>query len=77
MIKKRDRHVWLLALSIWLSSTLAFAQTERTLEVKTPGTLPALLGESNKNTITKLTLTGSLDGTDIRFIREMAGTKAS
>ena len=73
MTKCRNLNVWLLSFSICLSSSFAFAQTERTLEVKTPGTLPTLIGESDKNTITKLTLTGSLDGTDILFIREMAG----
>ena len=37
-------------------------------------TLSTLITEANKNTITTLTLTGSLNGEDFRFIREMAGS---
>jgi hypothetical protein len=44
-----------------------------TLHVETAGTLPALIPADRKYLITDLTLTGNLNGTDIRFIREMAG----
>ncbi|MDH8701823.1 hypothetical protein M2138_001173 [Dysgonomonadaceae bacterium PH5-43] len=44
-----------------------------TVNVVTAGTLPSLISESSKYEITNLTLTGDLNGTDIRFIREMAG----
>jgi len=44
-----------------------------TLHVETAGTLPTLIAESKKFEITNLTLTGNLNGTDIRYIREMAG----
>jgi len=44
-----------------------------TIHVETAGTLPALIEKSQKNSITELTLTGNLNGTDIRYIREMAG----
>ncbi|GHT18570.1 hypothetical protein AGMMS4957_01090 [Bacteroidia bacterium] len=43
-----------------------------TLHIDTAGTLPALIGDSEKYQITDLTLTGNLNGTDIRYIREMA-----
>ncbi|MDR0541380.1 MAG: leucine-rich repeat domain-containing protein [Dysgonamonadaceae bacterium] len=43
------------------------------LHVETAGTLSSLIDESQKYEITDLTLTGNLNGTDIRFIREMAG----
>ena len=43
------------------------------IEVQTAGSLSSLIEESRKNQITDLTVTGNLDGTDIRFIREMAG----
>jgi hypothetical protein len=33
-----------------------------------------LINSSNKNLITSLTLTGNLNGTDIHYIREMAGS---
>ena len=45
-----------------------------TLHIETAGTLSNLIGETRKNQITDLTLTGNLNGTDIRFIREMAGS---
>ena len=43
------------------------------LHVETAGTLPSLIAESKKYEITDLTLTGNLNGTDIRYIREMVG----
>ena len=45
-----------------------------TLHVETAGSLPSLIAANMKNEITDLTLTGNLNGTDIRFIREMAGS---
>ena len=42
--------------------------------VTTAGTLSTLISDAEKNTITVLTLTGQLNGTDLLFIREMAGS---
>ena len=40
------------------------------IEVQTAGSLSSLIEESQKNQITDLTVTGNLDGTDIRlFVR--------
>jgi hypothetical protein len=47
-----------------------------TLHVRTAGTLSTLIEAGQKNEITKLTLSGDLNGDDIRFIREMAGRNA-
>ncbi len=47
--------------------------TKRTIHVVTAGTLPNLISESEKYTIEKLTLTGELNGTDFRLLRDMAG----
>jgi hypothetical protein len=44
-----------------------------TLNVATAGTLPTMISELEKYQITDLKLTGKLNGTDIRYIREMAG----
>ena len=44
-----------------------------TKNVATAGTLSTLISDAEKNTITVLTLTGNLNGTDLLFIREMAG----
>jgi hypothetical protein len=44
-----------------------------TLHVDTAGTLSTFIAADRKYQITDLTLTGNLNGTDIRYIREMAG----
>ncbi len=46
---------------------------KRTIHVETAGTLPDLISESEKYTIHELTLTGELNGTDFRLLRDMAG----
>ncbi len=43
------------------------------IHVEKAGTLSALIKSKNKYSITDLTLSGNLNGTDITFIREMAG----
>ncbi|MDY5561627.1 MAG: leucine-rich repeat domain-containing protein [Sodaliphilus sp.] len=43
------------------------------MSVTEAGTLSTLIPASEKNAITSLTVSGTLNGTDIRFIREMAG----
>jgi hypothetical protein len=63
----------LLFLMSLCSTLFVFADgVEKTYDVATAGTLDSLL-DVDKLTITKLTLTGSLNGTDLRLIREMAG----
>ena len=47
--------------------------TKRTIHVATAGTLPNLISESEKYNIEELTLTGELNGTDFRLLRDMAG----
>ena len=49
------------------------AQTSRTIHVATAGTLSDYISEDEKYQIEELTLTGELNGTDIRFIRNMSG----
>ena len=46
---------------------------KRTIHVATAGTLPDLIPEYEKYFIEELTLSGELNGTDIRFIRDMSG----
>lgn len=45
----------------------------RTIHVATAGTLPDLISETDKYNIEELTLTGELNGTDFRLLRDMAG----
>ena len=43
------------------------------LELDEAGTLPNRIGVSRKNLITNLKIVGEVNGTDLKFIREMAG----
>ena len=46
----------------------------RRVSVHTPGSLPTLIGERQKYKLTSLAVEGALGGTDLRFLREMAGS---
>ena len=67
-------YLLLLSLSMGLSSVFADG-VERTYTNVTAGSLSTRISNDNVDplTITKLTLTGNLNGTDLRLIREMAG----
>ena len=56
-----------------LLSLAASAQTKRTIHVATAGTLSNFISENEKYQIEELILTGELNGTDFRLIRDMAG----
>lgn len=51
------------------------AQSERNINVATAGTLENFISASDKYTITKLTITGYLNGKDMVLLRDMAGAK--
>lgn len=61
------------ALALFESNGLQAQVSPLTLHVATAGTLSTLIDSTQKNLITDLTLTGNLNGTDILYIREMAG----
>lgn len=46
---------------------------QATINMEKPGTLPQKISDSEKNLITNLKIKGEINGTDLRFIREMAG----
>ncbi len=48
-------------------------ESKKTINVETAGTLSTLIPETEKYLIEDLTLTGNLNGTDIRLLRDMAG----
>ncbi len=50
------------------------AAKKRSVTVPTPGMLPVLIGEQQKYKVTNLRIEGRLNGTDLRFLREMAGS---
>lgn len=56
-----------------LVSLVSYSQTKRSINVETAGTLPTLIPEAEKYLIEDLTLTGELNGTDFRLLRDMAG----
>ena len=42
--------------------------------VQTPGTLATLVGDARKERLTDIAVEGALNGTDLRYLREMAGS---
>lgn len=64
----------LVAISLFLSVSLqAQEMSPVTVRVETAGTLSTLIQAKDKYLVTDLTLSGNLNGTDILYIREMAG----
>ena len=59
--------------SLLLSFDLQAQVVSDAVNVQTAGTLSSLIPATDKYQITSLTVTGDLNGTDIRYIREMAG----
>ena len=57
----------------WVSGIVAEARPLK-IRVKTPGTLATLVGEKKKYTTREMVLNGALNGDDLRFLREMAGS---
>ena len=70
---KSTKHLFLIIIALISLNVNAQETASLTINIETAGTLPDLIPSSQKNEITNLTLTGFLNGTDIRFIREMAG----
>ena len=58
---------------IFLLCVVATARP-RKIHVKTPGTLAELVGQKYKFTTREIKLSGTLNGTDLCFLREMAGS---
>ena len=48
-----------------------------TIQLEKAGTLPDRIGSSRKYTITNLKIIGEINGTDLRMIREMAGSNSN
>lgn len=53
-----------------LLTTLLAAQVSKTVNVTTAGTLSTLLNETEITTVTNLTITGSIDARDFKFMRD-------
>ncbi len=74
---KSTKHLLLIIIALISLNVNAQEAVSLTINVETAGTLPDLIPTSQKNEITNMTLTGYLNGTDIRYIREMAGVDAN
>lgn len=75
LMKKQNLiHKSLLVIAWLLFSINLQAELSKTVHVATAGTLSSLITEDEKFQITNLTLTGDLNGSDILFLKAMAGT---
>lgn len=50
---------------------------QQTITLEQPGTLPQKINDYEKNLISSLKIKGKINGTDLRFIREMAGVSVT
>ena len=60
-------------LAVLLFPLAVFAQSTRTIHIEEAGTLAEQISEDEKYAIEELTVTGELNGTDFRLLRDMAG----
>lgn len=58
-------------------STPITIATDNAILITVPGTLPEIVGNEWKYRMNKITIAGNINGTDIRFLREMAGCDAN
>jgi len=66
------KHLYICCIALIFALT-GHAQTSRVIHVATAGTLSNYISDAEKYTIEGLTLTGELNGTDFRLLRDMAG----
>lgn len=59
---------------MFLGISLSAQEVSVTIHVQSPGTISSYISSSKRDLITKLTVTGNLNGTDIVYIRAMAGS---
>lgn len=70
---KQKLLLYFMTLALLNISLCAKADLKKTVNVFLPGTISGVISESEKSQVTDLTVTGTINGDDIRFIREMAG----
>lgn len=73
MKNSMNKKTFLMAFYILLGASLVEAKQVK-VTVKEPGTLSTLIDTKEKYQITDLVLKGALNGSDLRFLREMAGS---
>lgn len=70
-MKQKLQHLFIIF--FMMSLALCAKAEQKTVTLTEPGTISQYIPESEKNQITDLTVKGDLNGTDVRFLREMAG----
>lgn len=70
-MKQKLQHLFIIFFMMNLA--LCAKAEQKTVALTKPGTISQYIPESEKNQITDLTVKGDLNGTDVRFLREMAG----
>ena len=70
-MKQKLQHY--LIIFVMMNLVLCAKAQQKTVTLTEPGTISQYIPESEKNQITDLTVKGDLNGTDVRFLREMAG----
>lgn len=68
------KKIYLILIALCITLGIS-AQTERTIHTFIGGTLANYISEADKYSITKLTITGNLNGKDMIMLRDMAGSK--
>lgn len=70
-----NKYILLFVLCFMFSN--CFAELSVSLNVETPGSLSTMIASSRKSEITHLTLSGTINGSDILYIRNMAGASVN
>lgn len=70
---KQKLLLYFMTLALLNISLCAKADLKKTVSLAMPGTISEYISEGEKNQITDLTVSGDINGDDVRFIREMAG----
>ena len=65
--------VWMLLCGLSAQAADEDLNKQITINALEAGTLPQRISSSKKNLITNLKIIGEINGTDLKFIREMAG----
>lgn len=71
------KHLYsIIGLLFCMSGAVKAQSSELKVNVETAGTLPTLITDAQKFTVSKIKISGPLNGTDVNFIREMAGVNS-
>lgn len=61
---------YILGVILFLLSDVILAQVSKSIDVTNSGTLSTLVSQVERNTVTHFTITGNIDASDVKFIRD-------